>query len=183
MSTTGRRPGTAAPRGAVLTVLFTVAVVHLSVGVCRSLSSNGLTRDGGSREMVPDSDPVLDQRQPGESSATDPSGETPFSGAADPSEPLPFVRTGPEGGGGDGAVRTAPFLLVSGRRRSLAEGLQLGPPHNAADPTGSAEVMSTQPLPVVSWTTPPRNVTQSHVHAPQARARRRLEEEMSILLS
>ncbi|CAL8249543.1 unnamed protein product [Boreogadus saida] len=121
MSTTGRRPGTVAPRGAVLTVLFTVAVVHLSVGVCRSLSSNGLTRDGVSREM----DPVLDQRQPGESSATDPSGETPFSGAADPSEPLPFVRTGPEGGGGDGAVRTAPFLLMSGRRRSLAEGLQV----------------------------------------------------------
>ncbi|XP_030214830.1 disintegrin and metalloproteinase domain-containing protein 15 isoform X3 [Gadus morhua] len=122
MSTTGRRPGMAAPRGAVLTVLFTVAVVHLSVGFCRSLSSNGLKRDGGSREMARDS------RQPGESSATDPSGETPFSGSADPSEPLPFVRTGPEGGGGDGAVRTAPFLLVSGRRRSLAEGLQGGHP-------------------------------------------------------
>ena len=93
MSTTGRRPGMAAPRGAVLTVLFTVAVVHLSVGFCRSLSSNGLKRDGGSREMARDS------RQPGESSATDPSGETPFSGSADPSEPLPFVRTGGCAGG------------------------------------------------------------------------------------
>ena len=35
------------------------------------------------------------------------------------------VSSGPEGGGGDGAVRTTPFLLVSGRRRSLAEGLQV----------------------------------------------------------
>ena len=108
MSTTGRRPGTAAPRGAaVLTVLFTVAVVHLSAGFCRSLSSDGSTHYGGSREMVPDSDldpRVLDPRQTAESSAA----ESPFSGAADPSDPLPFVRTGGcaagEGGGSGGGA-------------------------------------------------------------------------------